>query len=1063
LDIVLGARVLWPASKMEGVVVSLQNSRVTVRWDDGEEQMFNADAGIIQRVVFSPATQVIDVISGTTGVVIGPVENQVEPTWRVAFPGGNRNVTEGAIKIGGGDDPESRARDGEFGKAADFNLRLVAQDLQTRNKYDPLASLAHARVDLKPHQVFVLHRVASTYPHRFLLCDEVGLGKTIEAAMIIKELKARGQAKRVLIIVPPNLLRQWQFELKTKFNEKFAIFTSATIKAAEEQGDPDPWSNFDSVIVSQSWAAYSEDRRRSIAEIDWDLIIVDEAHHAREQKKNGNTTRTNLYRLVEELTSKPEFARRAVLFLTATPLQLQRHELFSLVELLRPTLFASEDDFEGHLDSLVGLNDLVSDIEEGTVEPESVQQVADYLGIDHSEAGELLLNREVAVEKLKSVHRLSEVLIRNRRSVIGGFQPRKAFRWTVTPTTAEIELHQAIEDLVSEGLEKASRSRQFALGFLMVLWQRLGASSTPALAESLTRRIDKLRGPTPSASSTPESENDIDDDVPAAEVAASLNQTDRAEISKLEELLHQIKFIDEDSKAKVLRENLKQIFESDSSEKIIIFTEFRETQNMLARLIESQGWTCNLFHGQLSPIEKEAAVESFRLGRGSQLLVSTEAGGEGRNFQFAHLLVNYDLPWNPMKIEQRIGRVDRIGQEHPIIIFNFEVKGTIEERVLDVLENRIKLFEESVGGLDPILGDTEQDIRDSLKYTRESRNQALDKVAEDTGRRVEEARDAEDRLRDLILDSKSFSAELARVALEVEESVTTEEFERFVVRIMKSHNTYVEEPDNRGEREVMFHPPFSTRHRALFGRGSEERRRILLDPRIESDSDLIEYLGFGHPILDSMVDDTLADSSFGRTAIRKVSGGPLQIYKPGWQLNYLLKVSGPEMFARVVPVFVGDDGLVDEGLAHLLIQKSRAFDYEEITNSSVPGSFDLCHDLAQQWIGEEQAKLIANAREQAASVEVTERDRIDRLAAHKKQAASDRVASVASTLQRLETSGNADQQRIVPAWKGKLATAERELELVDQERTDMLYELSERRSVTAEYSLINVARIEVSD
>ena len=364
MDIVLGARVLWPASKMEGVVVSLQNSRVAVRWDNGEEQLFNADAGIIQRVVFSAAAQVIDITSGTTGVVLGPVANQAEPTWRVAFPGGNRNVTEGAIKIGGGDDPESRVHDGEFGKAADFNLRLVAQDLQTRNKYDPLASLAHARVNLKAHQAFVLHRVASTYPHRFLLCDEVGLGKTIEAAMIIKELRARGQAKRVLIIVPPNLLRQWQFELKTKFNEKFAIFTSATMKSADEQGDSDPWSNFDSVIVSQSWAAYSEDRRRSIAEIDWDLIIVDEAHHAREQKRNGKTTRTNLYLLVEELTSKPEFARRAVLFLTATPLQLQRHELFSLVELLRPTLFASEDDFEGHLDSLVGLNDLVSDIEE---------------------------------------------------------------------------------------------------------------------------------------------------------------------------------------------------------------------------------------------------------------------------------------------------------------------------------------------------------------------------------------------------------------------------------------------------------------------------------------------------------------------------------------------------------------------------------------------------------------------------------------------------------------------------------------------------------------------------
>ena len=170
----------------------------------------------------------------------------------------------------------------------------------------------------------------------------------------------------------------------------------------------------------------------------------------------------------------------------------------------------------------------------------------------------------------------------------------------------------------------------------------------------------------------------------------------------------------------MLNDRLAEILrERGPNPKVLIFTQYRDTQAYLAEHIPAP-WTVHLFHGQLKPAEKDQAVARFREGDGPQILISTEAGGEGRNFQFCHMLVNYDLPWNPMKVEQRIGRLDRIGQKQPVTIFNLSTTGTIEERVLEVLTDRIGLFEETVGGLDPILGEVERDLKRILALADET-------------------------------------------------------------------------------------------------------------------------------------------------------------------------------------------------------------------------------------------------------------------------------------------------------------------------------------------------------
>ena len=276
--------------------------------------------------------------------------------------------------------------------------------------------------------------------------------------------------------------------------------------------------------------------------------------------------------------------------------------------------------------------------------------------------------------------------------------------------------------------------------------------------------------------------SDITRELPAASVH---------EISRIDRVIELLRRIGIDSKALTFTEKLRELFEEDADGKVIVFTEFRETQDMLVQLSAAQGWSAHRFHGQLDALQKDNAIESFRVGTGPQILVSTEAGGEGRNFQFAHILVNYDLPWNPMRVEQRIGRVDRIGQEHPVTIFNFHVRGTIEGRILDVLEQRIRLFEESIGGLDPILGDAEADIRTALRATADERDRELERVAQRLEERVLQARIAETQLKDFILDTKSFSAEIAQTALQEKQSVSQADFERLMTGLLRSVNTWV--------------------------------------------------------------------------------------------------------------------------------------------------------------------------------------------------------------------------------------------------------------------------------
>jgi SNF2 family DNA or RNA helicase len=809
------------------VVVKSAGSRIYVRFDnENEVKIFTVRAAGLERVELKGIVRRVS--NGSIGAVQGQA-TAVPPRWQILVDQRLITVAEGDLRPHVLDDPRSRVLEGRLGSARRFALAVTARRYELDQLTNDLLSLGESRVDIKPHQVSVVHRVITNYPHRFLLCDEVGLGKTIEAGMILKELRARGGAGRCLVIAPPSLLRQWQFELKPKFNEIFAIINSDTVKFLRTtQGvEGNPFGVYDNVIVSSSWISM-EQWARYATEVSWDMVIVDEAHHTRVHVSRGRREETQLYKVVRDLVSPDALSKRAALFLTATPMQLDSGELYSLIEMLDPALFPTVQHFDRHRSLVSGLSQLVHELtEHGYSSPHQgeqdiVERVAQWLETDDASARERLIGGRESLARvcadLSARHLLSEILIRNRKKVVGGFMPRQAYRWEVQLSDEERRALAAVVVFVRDGYARADRTNDQAVGFVMVIFQKLMASSIRALWTSLSRRAERLRK-IASAPSVPRRaraviagiEDRLDQDEFISALLDEVAVADAEEAADLERLVSMLDQVPTDSKADTLVAQLRELERHDPGVKVLLFTEFRETQEYLRQRIEAIGWDVNLFHGQMKPTAKDAAVEEFRSSAKPSILLSTEAGGEGRNFQFCHLLVNYDLPWNPMRVEQRIGRVDRIGQARTVQVFNFWVQGTIEERVLDVLERRIDVFEETVGGLDPILSDTQRDLVKILQLGGEERERALRQYEEQIEVRLQEARAAEEKLRDFIMETKSYSREIAKQVADGSTLISPADMELFVKTLLSDVNSYVHRLQD-GTFDIMFHEPFVSDH-----------------------------------------------------------------------------------------------------------------------------------------------------------------------------------------------------------------------------------------------------------
>jgi SNF2 family DNA or RNA helicase len=455
---------------------------------------------------------------------------------------------------------------------------------------------------------------------RALLADEVGLGKTIEAGIVLTELRQRGLAASVLVLTPAGLVGQWSEELERKFALPTIIATRSHTPAEALPGEGD-----DPVLIASLALARRAPLSDALAEREWDLVVVDEAHRVR-------NPRTASSRLVRSLRT------RFLLLLTATPVENRLEDLFHLVSLVRPGHLGTLAEFRAHHAPAGPGGD-------------------DRRPPARESSGEGGSSPVAALADLRRA--LRAVMVRHRRSDVALMLPKRlAETRLVVPSHEEAVLYAAISNRVREQ-GRSAPGRELVLQHL----QRLAGSTAQAVAPALER-------------------------AGWADLAAGARSVrDCAKTELLGTLLDR---------------------HLAAGEKVIVFTSFRDTLAHLAAWAGSTGRRCAQYHGSLTRHEKDAAIAKF--ADDADVLLSTESAGEGRNLQFCHAMINFDLPWNPMQIEQRLGRVHRIGQTHEVVLTNIAAKGTLEERILSVLHTKLNIFELVVGELDMVLGRVSQDF-----------------------------------------------------------------------------------------------------------------------------------------------------------------------------------------------------------------------------------------------------------------------------------------------------------------------------------------------------------------
>ena len=484
------------------------------------------------------------------------------------------------------------------GELDKYEARRCLFELKTLADYDQLVCLpALNHIDKHWYQIETARKVIKQFGGRAMLSDEVGLGKTIEAALICKEYFARGQIKSLLVLTPATLVSQWQMEL----DEKFAI---STITTDERDSSPEEFWQLNDRIVASINTAKHKSHFKYVTARDWDLVIVDEAHHLKNR-------RTLNWKLVDAIK------KRFILMLTATPVQNNLVELFNLLTLLKPGLLHTEAQFK-----------------------------KEYVG---SKNGRVPKNPA----KLRQLMR--EVMVRNTRSIVDVKLPKRfASTIIVQPQAKELELYEAINQYLrqqSKSIDKLTRNN---------LLMRAGSSPI-----ALTETIKGLQK--------------------------------RFDHDELAFLLKQASSMRNFEKAKQLVDLLKK-----STQKTLVFINYSATMSYLSKYLDKHNISHTCFRGSMTLKAKDAAIEDFR--DSVSVMLASETGGEGRNLQFANTIVNYDLPWNPMKIEQRIGRLHRIGQTQDVFIFNLAIANSIEAYILKILHDKINMFELVVGEIETILG-----------------------------------------------------------------------------------------------------------------------------------------------------------------------------------------------------------------------------------------------------------------------------------------------------------------------------------------------------------------------
>ena len=781
--------------------------------------------------------------------------------------------------------PLELAKAGVWDEAWKFDLRQMAARFLTLNKG---GQLSNARTEILPHQIFTAYTVVSSPRRRFMLADEVGLGKTIEAGMVWQALAQRGNASRTLVVCPAGLTRQWQEELDDKFKATFQIFGRDFTAVNPRMWDLQAWA-----IASLDRLKRKHDKQTLLENRKWDLIIFDEAQHLSARQWPTKIEKTQNYQLAEVLRGYTD----ALLLLTATPHagDPNHGRFINLVRLLETNV-----DFTPLIDE----------------------------GLFRAQAGIPYAKLILRTPKLKVTDAQGNAVFKGRRTV------QLAFKMY----PEEEKFYKAVEDYIRTGYNSLEQiedpTRKRAVGFILTSFQKLNASSVRAIKAALGGRLGRLEE---KLAELPEEEEEERDDryLGEFEEKAAL-KSDREllsdEINVLKKLL--AKPVKAEKKIDRLYELLEQVDKETPGAKVLIFTEYRRTQEFLKEQLES--WygagSVVLINGDMELEGKTPEADSkrrsqrlFRDDPSVRFLVSTEAGGEGINLQWCYIGVNYDLPWNPMRYEQRIGRVYPYGQEKVVQIYNLRAKETIEDTVRSYFDKRLwaaaealsKVTGESVEKLVGSLnGQLEAEIEPEDIYKKALVEGTLNKQSkEDIQEAVRRAQKAyEIATQSLFKDVSSYSFDSYQKALA--SPVSLKDLEDFTLKFLARERRQVQRKDGFYE----FLTPESLSDERL----PERYNTVTFDRATAIRNSQAEFLALGHPFVDAMF-RRVGDYSFGgHTAVRVIQADGFDSAAPkaGYQFNFTVRSrvqreDGDEYLFDLHTFVVLPDGSLDDKLADL--------------------------------------------------------------------------------------------------------------------------------------------------
>jgi SNF2 family DNA or RNA helicase len=766
----------------------------------------------------------------------------------------------------------------QFDTISRFELLKKASKLDLAYRFDRFLSLTGNRIDVTPHQIEAAHEILTSHDHRYLLADEVGLGKTIEAGIVIEELMARGRADRILIVTPASLKMQWQAEMQDKFDQDYVIYDREYIKSIRRGMSEDNVWEYDDLVITSIDFAKREDMLEPLKEVEWDLAVFDEAHHLTARRDNdGSKNRTNRYKVGEAVSPNTD----GLLFLTGTPHKGKPDQFYFMVDLLEQYRFEDENDI-----SPEKLDDLM------------IRRLKNNPNMVHSDGTPMFPEKEINT-------------------------------LSVEFTDAEDQLYEDITDYLRNYYRLGEEQESQAAGFSMVIYQKRLVSSIRAIERSLQKRANALEQSGKEGLSqvvkslldqyrerpetlTEEQRQRVEEELQT--VSAEQNPEERQkELEVVEELIDRARAIDVDSKAGKLRDSIVSLLEEDSDEKVLVFTEYTDTLEYLRDEVLDDFDVAQIYGG-LGQATRREQVEKFR--NEANIMLATDAAREGINLQFAHIMVNYDLPWNPIRIDQRMGRLHRYGQDQKVSIYNLFVEDTRESEILERLVTKIDRIEEDLGMSSDVLGmvldDSELDLEDRI-MDAVAQNESGQEVVEDIDQIIEERKEAVKQVQENFLIEDQFGeSELEEVQQLIRESREDRVGQDEVKEML---NLFIGEFDGGIQKTEVSDTGgdlFSIDTPSVIELESDEVQssysRATFDQETAKENPHVEFMSVNHPMVKSIISYCLdGDWIDGQTTVKQLTDKSVT---PGILCNFRLgyeTADGSEETEEFVPIYVTKD------------------------------------------------------------------------------------------------------------------------------------------------------------